>query len=722
MSRFVQRAIASVIFLAALSPRSDADIIERDDGHQIEGLILSESSLEVVIRLETGAVVRFPRRHIRSISRADWQYYIQKGDSTSDGTEAIDFYLRAKELNPNTPDIDAKIEVAKRRAAEQARKREREREQVRREAEEGKIVAHYEWLMEAVRPEAAREFLEKEVAEKPWLCRSRILLADFHARDRTPEGRVRYATTLAGLVHNDPESYYAVYAPRLVETSERLLLDPVANAAMPLALKDRLATLVAPFVGEDGQLVAADQYESREIEMASSVPATLAKIEFFKNICVKRSVNQPSAEPELTILLTYAKALNTPEGRAALRPQFDRWTKRAHALVESGESAKGAAIAEIILVFNPKSTAARKVAVASRVEEARRLRKMALFDQARKSLETAEQILPKAEQVASEKARLFLAIAARHLKAGGIEAALENVHSASRVGAKDPEVAAAVKAGQKRLFQVLMANASNQASQDNLVAAVASVEMAMRANPLDAAGRTQARRVLSNYRKGLRDSLLNRMFAANNKTDYGDVAEAKRLAQQYGVWDETLQKTVAAIIKDAKDGGNQFIDNDDMGVAFMIFGRLVKLDPSAETMKKYRGARKIVVAGGQLGHNFFSGTWTGQNVAWILTDNAIAFDGGGLQVRATDLRANTIRVQHRGGAEYTVTVDRTSAEDEIAVQVMGPDTLLLESYLTRLAEDRQNPRAVNYNTQIKRAIGAAPPAIAPAPVRYDDDS
>ncbi|KPL08266.1 hypothetical protein AMJ85_08510 [candidate division BRC1 bacterium SM23_51] len=727
MGRFMERAIALVVFFVALAPLGDADVVERDDGRKIEGLILSESPVEVTIRLETGAVVHLPRARVRSISRADWQYYVRKGDSASDGAEALEFYLRAKESNPNAPDIDAKIKAATRRAAEQLRKRERDRERVRREAEEGKIIAHYERLMEAVRREAAREYLEKEVAEKPWLCRARILLAEeFQARERSPEGRVRYVETLAGLVRNEPESYYAVYAPLLVDASERLLMDASVSAAMPVELKDRLASLAAPFVDANGQLVAVDQYESREIEMASTVPAVLARVEFLKNVCVKRSTDRPSAESEMTAFLAYARALKTPEGQAALRSRFDDWSKRAYAMVQRGESAKGAAIAEIILVFDPKSTVAREVAVASRVEEARRLRKLNLFDRARESLEAAEQILPKSAPLADEKARFFLAIAARHLNAGEIAPAVENVLSASRTGAKDPEVTAAVKAEQKRLSQTLMALASNQASQNNFGAAIELVETAIKANPLDLAGQIGARKVLSGYRRQLRDHLRFQMFNAYQAGFYGEVANARAVAEKYDLMDKTygekdepLEKTVAAILKGVRDQGQQFMEKEQLDGAFMIYGRLIGLDDSPETMKNYRRAKKAVVDGGQLGGSFFAGRWAGQNLALGLTESAMELNGAGLQVRAGDRRGNPIVVEHQGGEGYLLTVGSFDEQYKILVRVQGTDDMVLQTYSHTSREDAQNPQMVNYNTPLKRV--GLPPESIPIAARSDDD-
>lgn len=254
-----------------------ADTVEMTDGRKIEGLIQSVSGVEVTVKLETGAVVRIPRSRVRTITRADWQYYVRKGDQATDPQQQLDYYRKAQELNPAAPGLTGKIRLARQRIDKQAQQRVQQEQEASRKTEDAQVLAQFQKLMDAVRPDAAREYLEKTIAEKPYLCQPRIKLAEIYERDREPQGRVRYIEVLVGLVNNDCEVYYPVFAPVLVEAAEKLLVDAKASAAMSFTLKDRLLGLVGPFVDESGRLLRAEEYRKRRglPEKTPSLPAGL---------------------------------------------------------------------------------------------------------------------------------------------------------------------------------------------------------------------------------------------------------------------------------------------------------------------------------------------------------------------------------------------------------------------------------------------------------------
>ena len=101
-----------LIFLAAPAV-VQADIVVLDDGREVEGVVLSETSLEVAVRLETGAVVRLPRRRVAEVRKENWEYYVAKGDEAADPSSALEFYEKALELNAVAPGLAARIKTAK---------------------------------------------------------------------------------------------------------------------------------------------------------------------------------------------------------------------------------------------------------------------------------------------------------------------------------------------------------------------------------------------------------------------------------------------------------------------------------------------------------------------------------------------------------------------------------------------------------------------------------
>jgi len=709
------------VALVAFSVPCRSDLVTLDDGRKIEGLVISQSPIEVAIKLDTGAVVRFPRNRVRSITTADWKYYVAKGDSASDPTEALEYYKKAKTLNPSAPDLDAKIKAAQQKLALEERKKALERERKLRQAEETKVLERYRRFIEAVQPDAARDYLEEEIKKKPWLCEPRIKLAEFYTRDRTVKGRTRYVEILAGLVRNDPETYYALYAPRVVEAAENILTDATVSASMDFATKDHLASLVTPFVGEGGKLVPLENFEKHLAALKSSpTTLTLAKIEFLKNVCLKRPENQPCVEPELLSFLNYGKTLDTPQGRKALQAKLKQWVEEARTAIEKGEIQKGAALAEVILAFEPKSTEARRLAVAARVAQARKSLKRNRLDEARRSIEAAEKIVPNDPQIADAKAALYLEQAKNFMAAGDLANAAEALRVASQARARDKQIADAVKTQQELLFGKLMGLARASAKQKNYAAAIEFVRLARRAKP-SFMTKIQTNPILTEYERKLHDALWVQIFTAAQKDDYAAIAAARAVAQRYGILTmvftkggTSLNDDVTTIVAMARKKAKALKDKNDSYGLFQLLGRLQPLYSDSEMQDLLNKARSEVVEGGKLPPQFFQGTWLGQGVKWVLAENSVSFDGAGRHIASDNLPPNAFQLEHTGGPGYVIRINRYVGQDSYTVRVVGPDAIVLEN-CSLVTQNSSNPDFIPLNVTLRRVreeTASSPPSGA----------
>lgn len=733
MRHHVKRLTSCAMVLVALGLAGWADVIILDDGRKIEGLVLSESPVDVSVKLDTGAVVNFPRQRVRSIAKADWQYYINKGDTAATGAEALLFYETAKKMNPTAPGLDDKIKSAKLRAEAEAKQKTSGEERARRQAEEAEIVGRYQKLMDGARYDAARESLEQAIAEKPWVCRPRILLADFYARERTPEKRASYAVTLAGLIRNDPASYYGTYAAPLVDAAKRALLDSSAGV-LSFDLKDRLISCAAPFTDENGKIRAFSDYERRRIEKATSAPLALAKIEFLKNVCLDRAGEGAGIELEVTTFLAYANQLSAAERQSMLRPQLDRWAKQAQEFVDRNDAGKGAILADVVLTFDPQNGVGRAAAAKSRAQEARRFRERTLFDKARKSIEAAEKVVPNDPQITAEKARLFAAIAQSQANSGNFEEAIGAIATAVAARSSDAEATKMVRAEQNRLHQVLLTRAKSQAERNNPAGAIDSTELALKAKS-DVLTQLKAQSQIADYRKQLRAIAVQQTKDTAERQTFADLVSVMASAKKYGAWDNQMTSDVLKAIRATKRTAQDAAAKGDAVGVFMAAGRLQPLlssaaDPTMQmfldpkmlalldtkTKELMKTARDTVVGGGQLTvQNFFAGAWAGPEIQWVLQETESHFNGQGWRADVTAIAGNA-RVEHVAGSEqYTIRVDRSDAQDAILVRVIDPDTLLLERYTSTPADTTKSPTVMTYNIPIRRMPPPKPASVPGGP-------
>jgi tetratricopeptide (TPR) repeat protein len=722
MGHLMRTLTTCVMVLAALPLGGWGDVVQLDDGRKIEGVILSESPLEVSLKLDSGALVRLRRDRIRSITKADADYYIKKGDTAPTAAEALELYQAARKLNPTAPGLDERINATTSRAALEAKRLVSRQEQERHLAEETRIMRRYQQFMDAVQSDAARDFLEKAIAEEPWLCQPRIKLAEeFYARQKSADGRVRYVIALAGLVQNRPSAYYATYAPQIVEAAERALLDTTARPPLAADVKDRVISLASQFLGDEGRILPLDQYESRQAETPTSSAAVLARIEFLKSACVKRPTDDPGIEPVVTILLNTARSLARGGEAAALRGRLDRWAKQAQGLLDSGDPTKGAALAEIVLAIDSQNSRARRVAVASRVQEARRFRRQTLFDKARASLEAAERMVPRDSELAAEKAQLFVGLAMSHRAAGRFEEAISDITAAVAARSTDTQVGQAIGAEQNSLYDTLLQRASDFAGQQNFGSAIEAAELARKAKPGFMTG-LRLDPVIRGYRGQLGASVLKRIASAAGRDAYGEVAVALMEAQKYGAADG-LTSPIKAVIAMGSGKARMLADKGQMLGAWIVASRLLMLQPDARTASLAKKAHADVVLGGKLTlQNFFAGRWRGQDVQLDTSETAVTFIARDWRVNATGLAANSVRADHGNAEQYTIRVDRPEAKDALVVRVMGPDALMLESYSSEANAPAQPTAPATFNAPLVRVSPLpvpmptqAPPATPGAP-------
>jgi tetratricopeptide (TPR) repeat protein len=680
-----------------------ADVVQLDDGRKIEGLVIGESPVDVTIKLDTGAVISLPRQRVRSITRPDWQYYVQKGDTAPSGAEALQFYQTARKINPRAPGLDEKIRSATALAGEEAKQRVGQAERSRREAEEDEILNRYNTLMEATRRDAARDLLEQAIAEKPWLRRSRLLLADFYARDRAPDKRARYVAALGGLIRNDPAAYFASHAPLVVDAAQRALLDGSAGV-IPADVKERLIAGAAPFAGEDGNVMSLDEYQRRGAERASSGPLALAKIEFLKNACLKRTGTDTGIDLDVTTFIGYANQLSAVEKQSLLRPKLEQWSKQAQQLLDSKDATKGAILADVILTFDPQNSNGKAVAAKSRAQEARRLRERTQFDRARKVIEAAEKAVPNDPGIAAEKAMLFATLARAQGDAGNLEEAVNTIAAAVAARSTDAEAAKMVGAEQNRVYDTLLKQADTLAKQGNPGAAIDVVQLALKAKS-DIMTKMKANSLIDNYRTRLRDIARAQIKGAAENHTFSDLVLAMAMAQKYGAWDNQMTSETLRAVRTTKRAAQDAAGKKDAFEAFMVAGRLapwLAINPDAKIGDLLKTARDTVVGGGQLTlPNFFAGAWVGKDVQWVLQETESHFNGSGFKADATGLTQNA-RAEHGEGDQYVIRIDRTDANDSVSVRVLDPDNLMIERYSSKPTDTAKNETTMNYNAPIRR--------------------
>ena len=714
MGHLMRTLTSCVMVLAAFPLGGWGDVVQMDDGRKIEGVILSESPLEVSLKLDSGAVINLRRDRIRSVTRADADYYIRKGDAAPTAAEALELYQSAAKMNPAAPGLDAKIKAAAARAGLEARQRVNRQEQARHQAEEAEILRQYQQLMDAVRSDAARDFLEKAVAEKPWLCQPRIRLAEeFYARQKNADGRVRYAVTLAGLVQNNPSAFYATYAPQIVDAGERGLLDATARPPLAADVKERVIAMASLFLDNEGKVMSLEQYESRQADGSTSAAAVLAKVEFLKSACLKRQPGDPGVEPVVTILLNTARSLTAANDQAALRGRLDRWAKQAQGLLAGGDPAKSAALAEIVLAIDSQNGGARQVAVASRVQEARRFRRQSAFDKARASLEAGERLVPRDSELAAEKAQLLVGLAASHRTAGNFEEAISDVTAAIAARSTDTQVSRAVGAEQNSLYDTLLQRATEFADQKNFGPAIESAELALKAKPGFIA-KLRLDPTINGYRRQLSESALKRIINAAARDGYAEVAMAVMEATKYGAADG-LSSPVKAVVALGSGKARALSDKGQLLGAWIIGSRLLTLQRDSRTASLVKKAHSDVVLGGKLTvQNFFAGRWRGQDVQLDTSETALSFVAKDWRINAANLASSAVRAEHGNGDQYTIRVDRSDAKDAFVVRVLGPDALMLETYTTAPNDASQAAAPVSFNAPLVRVSPLAVPMPAQA--------
>lgn len=284
MSSLLRSATACAVLFVAFLASVRADVVELTDGRKLEGVILSESPEKVELKFETGAVVQFPRSRVRSITKADWQAYVNKGDGAADPEQALEFYVKAKEINPTAPGLDEKIRQAKQLAAGQGGGRRLPQvTAARRKAEEAEVARRLASIMDVAQADAVCRYLEQTIAEKPYLCEPRIKLAEIYAREDTPEATVRQVETLVGLVVNDLEAYYQTQVPELVKAARKALFDRTARDSLSFDEKSQLLGVLAHFINDNGEIVPPGQFQERRKKLASPIEAFMAKVHLVEN-------------------------------------------------------------------------------------------------------------------------------------------------------------------------------------------------------------------------------------------------------------------------------------------------------------------------------------------------------------------------------------------------------------------------------------------------------
>jgi len=707
MRQHVKRVTPCAMVLVALGIVAWADVVVLDDGRKIEGLIVSETTRDVTLKLDTGAVVNFPRNRVRSVSKADWQYYVQKGDNAATGADALEFYQRAKKMNPDAPGLDEKIALAESRVREEAKQKISEQERARRLADENQICERYQTLMDAVRPDAARELLEKAIAEKPWLCRPRILLAEQYARERAPDKRVRHLAALAGLIRNDPAAYYDSYARTLVEAAERALLDASTADVMSSEQKDRAIAYAASLVGEDGRVLSLSEFEARQREKVTSDSITLRKVEFLKNVCLKRAGGDIGIEREIVVLVDYANGLSAAGKQSALRPRLDQWAKQAGEFLDGKELDKGTILADIILQLDSQHSGGQAAAVKAAVLTARRFRERNQFDKARKTIEAAERIVPNNPQIAGEKAQLSVATAQSFSNAGNWTEAVNAMAAAVAARPSDAETARLVRAEQDRLFQTLMVRAELRARQKDPAGAMDTVNLALQVKS-DLKTKFTAQSTVRGYRRQLGDLIREQIKGAADRQDVDAIVAAVGTAVSRGMLDERVTSTIMGVINTLKQQAEMADAKGDVVGAYIAGNRCERLsvglpaDPKLQALAKKAG--EAAVGGGKLTvQNFFAGMWVGQEIQWVLSETEIHFNGKGFRAEAINLAAgSSVIAEHGSGPQYTIRVDRGEARDVIVVRVLHADSMVIESYASTPTDASRTPTMTTYNVALKR--------------------
>lgn len=747
MRSYGKLLIGCLTLLAVLPAGGWADVVVLDDGRRIEGLVIGESTVDVAVKLEGGTVVRFARKRVRGVERADFDYYMRKGEAATNPVDALEFYRRAKAVNRKAAGIDEKIREAEQRAAEAARSVFLEQQRAQRQLEEAKVMAAYQKFMDAGTKNAdAQALLEEKIQELPWLAQPRIALAEFYAKDKeNPESRVNYADVLAGLVRNDAETYYAEHAPKVVDAAESVLItDPTGGQSFSTEFKNQLVTLAAPFVGPDGHLRSVEAFQAALAEMQDLTSATLAKIEFVKNASLKRTGEQAVVGENRLLFEALAGELDTDEARAALQARVAHWSKQAADLVAGGEETKGAALGDVVLVYDPENTYGRQATAGARVREAARQRERGLLEQALKTLAEAETLMPTPE-VYNEKARIHLAQFEAARSADNIAGAVAAIQEAQRANPSDEAVIGELNTQRDQLRDALNGMAQGMARQENFVAAI---ELTRMAGSLGGSGRrggglkALASTIIggggggdadiSEYQKKLAAQQYARVKAAADVANFDQIAGEKAIAMQYGAWTMANEKgeTLEGLVQQQVDGYKKLAkataQNNDLQGALMVVGLLLPLAPNDAELLDLLQKSMTAVTAGSLTKVFFKRTWQGQNVRWMITDNSLLFQGPGIQANLLNLTQEMVGVQHVGGVQYRITVAHPEANEEAVVSVMGPDRLTLVSYRhapTSAAADQV--QTITYNAPLretKRAIGMPAPAAPPAPAPTSGDT
>jgi hypothetical protein len=747
MRIIARHAIGCMALLVAASAGAWADTVELDNGRRIEGLVVSETPIEVVVKLDSGGTLRFARARVKAITRSDWQTYIEKGDAARDGAEALEYYKKAQALNPSAPGLDEKIKNAKQRIADAVSNQLLLQQRDARRIEEAKVVAEYERFMDAVKPDEARSFLVRAIAGKPWLAKPRVYLADFYYKDKTAEGRAKYIDVLAGLVQNDPDAHYAEHAMRIVQTAESLLTDPQWSGKMSIEQKDQVITQAAPYVGPTGEQASVDLYKQTVGAMQSPASATLAKIEFLKNVCIKRPAGEPVVGEYESPFQSYAKQLTAPEAQAAFKARLEEWTKHAAQWTASStNAARGAALGEVILVFDPASAAGRKAAIVARLQDAEKYRQRNQYEQALKAVEEAQAMAPLPE-VANEKARVHVGLAQFRLQSNDLRGAVQSLLQADNARPSDKAVASSVDQAKRDLAKQIqgLSEAAERQKNPDLVTAINYANLANQLGgarsgsgaglgsllvSLAGGGPASGGSRMETLKSNLALDLINRSNDAIEKNRaYDKVKGYRDIAKAYEVYDRRvtipgtktsmtleglIQQRVEADKKQALVLSNQ---NKDYEV-FQILSSLEPVYTDDKIKEMLERHKKVAVTDGGLAQHkefFCFRSWQGPGARLDILppgSQRVQFTGGALRSLNDAVTVDSINVTHEGANRYRVTVRGTNTTDDIVVSVGGFRNITLISYKSQPASAIDQVQPIMFNIPMVDVTSTAPP---PAP-------